>query len=100
MAHRLGSDRFYYVNFEDDRFLGFEADDANDLYQILLEIFGERKIFIIDEVQNITGWEHFVRCFPDMGFEFCITGANASLLKISKSKIYYLVSQKQIPYLK
>ncbi|HSG46134.1 MAG TPA: ATP-binding protein, partial [Anaerolineales bacterium] len=80
MAHRLGSDQFYYVNFEDDRFLGFEADDANDLYQILLEVFGERKIFIIDEVQNITGWEHFVRRFMDMGFKFYITGSNASLL--------------------
>ena len=43
MAHRLGADEFYYVNFEDDRFLGFEADDANDLYQILVEVFGERK---------------------------------------------------------
>ena len=80
MAHRLGSDQFYYVNFEDDRFLGFEADDANDLYQILVEVFGERKIFIIDEVQNITGWEHFVRRFMDMGFMFYITGSNASLL--------------------
>jgi uncharacterized protein len=80
MAHRLGSDQFYYVNFEDDRFLGFEADDTNDLYQVLLEVFGERKIFIIDEVQNITGWEHFVRRFMDMGFKFYITGSNASLL--------------------
>lgn len=80
MAHRLGSDQFYYVNFEDDRFLGFEADDTNDLYQILLEVFGERKTFFIDEVQNITGWEHFVRRFMDMGFKFYITGSNASLL--------------------
>jgi uncharacterized protein len=80
MAHRLGSDQFYYVNFEDDRFLGFEADDVNDLYQILLEVFGERKTFIIDEVQNITGWELFVRRFMDMGFKFYITGSNASLL--------------------
>jgi len=59
---------------------GFEADDANDLYQILLEVFGERKIFFIDEVQNVTGWEHFVRRFMDMGFKFYITGSNASLL--------------------
>jgi uncharacterized protein len=80
MAHRLGEEKFYYVNFEDDRFLGFEADDANDLYQILVEVFGERKIFIVDEVQNITGWEHFVRRFMDMGFKFYITGSNASLL--------------------
>ena len=33
LAHRLGSESLYYVNFEDDRFLGFQAEDANDLYQ-------------------------------------------------------------------
>jgi uncharacterized protein len=80
LARRLGTDAFYYVNFEDDRFLGFRAEDANDLYQALLEIFGERKIFVLDEVQNIPGWEHFVRRFTDMGHKFYITGSNASLL--------------------
>jgi predicted AAA+ superfamily ATPase len=80
MAHRLGEDQFYYINFEDDRFLGFRVEDANDLYQLLVEVFNERKVFIIDEVQNISGWEHFVRRFMDMGFKFYITGSNASLL--------------------
>jgi uncharacterized protein len=80
LAHRLGEARFYYVNFEDDRFLGFQAEDANDLYQALVELFGERKVFIIDEVQNVTGWEHFVRRFMDQGIKFFITGSNASLL--------------------
>lgn len=79
-AHRIGEDLLYYVNFEDDRFIGFQAEDANDLYQALLELFGERRIFMIDEVQNIPGWEHFVRRFMDMGFKFYITGSNASLL--------------------
>ena len=80
LAHRLGEDQFYYVNFEDDRLISFQAEDANDLYQGLLELFGERKIFIVDEVQNIPGWEHFVRRFMDMEFKFYITGSNASLL--------------------
>ncbi|MBN2387235.1 MAG: ATP-binding protein [Anaerolineales bacterium] len=80
MAHKLGKEAFYYLNFEDDRFLGFQAEDANDLYQLLVEGFGERKIFIIDEIQNVPGWEHFVRRFMEMGFKFYITGSNASLL--------------------
>ena len=80
MAHRIGFDKFFYINFEDDRFLGFQAADANDLYQLLVETFGERKTFIIDEIQNIEGWEHFVRRFMDQGFKFYITGSNASLL--------------------
>ncbi|HNB51092.1 MAG TPA: ATP-binding protein [Anaerolineales bacterium] len=80
LAHRLGQDQFYYVNFEDDRLIGFQAEDTNDLYQVMVELFGERKIFVLDEVQNIPGWEHFVRQFMDMGFKFYITGSNASLL--------------------
>lgn len=79
MAHKLGKDAFYYINFEDDRFLGFQADDSNDLYQALVEVFGERKLFVVDEAQNISGWEHFVRRFMDMDFKFYITGSNASL---------------------
>ena len=80
LAHRLGSESLYYVNFEDDRFLGFQAEDANDLYQALIELFGDRKVFVIDEVQNVPGWEHFVRRLMDMGIKFYITGSNASLL--------------------
>lgn len=80
LARRLGQDQFYYLNFEDDRFLEFRAENANDLYQMLIEVFGERRIFIIDEIQNIVGWEHFVRRFMDMGFKFYITGSNVSLL--------------------
>ena len=80
MAHRLGREQFYYLNFEDDRFINFQADDFNDLYQALVEVFGQRNIFIIDEIQNISGWEHFVRRFMDQGFKFYITGSNAALL--------------------
>lgn len=80
LAHRLGSDKFYYVNFEDERFLGFEVENANYLYQLLIELFGERKIFLIDEIQNIPGWEHFIRRFMEQDFKFYITGSNASLL--------------------
>jgi uncharacterized protein len=80
LAHRLGEDKLYYVNFEDERFLGFEADDANDLYGFLVELFGERRIFVVDEIQNVPGWEHFVRRFMELGLKFYITGSNASLL--------------------
>jgi len=80
MAHKMGRDVFYYINFEDDRFIDFAAGDFNDLYQALVEVFGQRRVFIIDEIQNIPGWEHFVRRFMDQGFKFYITGSNAALL--------------------
>lgn len=80
LAHRLGETAFYYLNFEDERFLGFQADDFNDLYQSLITLYGERSIFVIDEIQNIPGWERFVRRFMEMGHKFYITGSNAALL--------------------
>lgn len=80
LARQIGLDTFYYINFEDERLIGFKAEDANDLYQKLVEVFGDRKIFIMDEIQNVPGWEHFVRRFMDMGFKFYISGSNASLL--------------------
>lgn len=80
LAHRLGEDKFYYLNFEDERFLGFEAEDANDIWALLVEWFGERSVFVIDEIQNVPGWERFVRRFMDMGMKFYISGSNASLL--------------------
>lgn len=79
-AHGLGQERFYYLNFEDERFLEFQVDDVNYLFELLVELFGRRQIFIIDEIQNIVGWEHFVRRFMDMGHKFYITGSNAALL--------------------
>lgn len=73
-------DSYYYVNFDDDRFLNFRAEDATDLYNALVELFGERRIMIIDEIQNVPQWEYFVRRFIDLGLKFYITGSNASLL--------------------
>ena len=35
---------------------------------------------MVDEIQNVPGWEHFVRRFMEMGLKFYITGSNASLL--------------------
>ncbi|MBU0487144.1 MAG: ATP-binding protein [Bacteroidetes bacterium] len=71
---------YYYINFEDERFLGFQAKDFNLIYEALLELFGKRTVFFIDEIQNIVGFQHFVRRFSDDGNKFFITGSNSQLL--------------------
>lgn len=70
----------YYFNFEDERLIHFEAADFNRLYEAFVELEGEKNIFFFDEIQNISGWERFVRRMYDGGFKFFITGSNASLL--------------------
>lgn len=74
-----GDKDFYYINFEDERFFNFKAQDFNIIYESLIELFGEKKTFFIDEIQNINGFEGFVRRFYDTGFKFFITGSNAKL---------------------
>ncbi|HTX78916.1 MAG TPA: AAA family ATPase, partial [Longilinea sp.] len=79
-AHIVGEDIFYYLNFDDERFSGFASEDFNELFQVMIEIFGERKLMFLDEVQNVPGWERFVRRLADTGMKFYVTGSNASLL--------------------
>ena len=76
----FGDDDFYYVTFEDERFLGFQASEFNKIYESLLELFGKKNTFFLDEVQNVRGFEAFVRRFSENGFKFIITGSNANLL--------------------
>ncbi|MCK5149518.1 ATP-binding protein [Candidatus Pacearchaeota archaeon] len=71
---------FYYINFEDERFFNFNAENFNDIYEVLLELFGKQKTFFIDEIQNVENFELFVRRFYDNGFKFYITGSSAKLL--------------------
>ncbi len=73
-------DNFYYFNFEDERLLDFQAKDLNTLYEVLLELYGEQKVFFFDEIQNVYGWEKFARRLFEDGKKIFITGSNAKLL--------------------
>ncbi len=70
----------YYFNFEDERLSRFGAEDLNVLYETFLELFGGSGVFFLDEVQNVLGWESFVRRMYDRGNKFFITGSNSSML--------------------
>ena len=81
LAHSLYPDEeYFFVNFEDERFLSFTVVDFTKLHELLIELFGDKKIFLLDEIQNIEGWERFVNRMAASGYKFYITGSNASLL--------------------
>ncbi|MFH1101267.1 MAG: ATP-binding protein [Methanobacteriota archaeon] len=69
-----------YVNFEDERFLDFQASEFESLHEVLLEIYRNASIYFFDEIQNIPQFETFVRRLQDQGKKIVITGSNASLL--------------------
>jgi len=71
---------YYYLNFEDERLLDFNFKDLNAMYELFLELYGEQKIFLFDEIQNIFGWEKFARRLFEDGKKIFITGSNAKLL--------------------
>jgi len=70
----------YYINFDDDRLVEFSLEDFQVLYETFIEIFGEEDTFYFDEIQNIPGWERFVRRLHDQDKKVYITGSNASML--------------------
>jgi len=70
----------YYLNFDDDRLVNFHLNDFQKLYELFSELYGEKSIFYFDEIQNIKGWELFVRRLRDENKKVFITGSNASML--------------------
>ncbi len=70
----------YYVNFEDERLAGFELSDFVKLHEVCIDLFGESRTFFLDEIQNIAGWEKWVRRMYENDFKFFITGSNSKLL--------------------
>jgi len=76
----LSKEKDYFINFDDDRLINFEVEDFQALYEIFIELFGKQKHFYFDEIQNIKGWERFVRRLHDYGNKIYITGSNAYML--------------------
>ena len=71
-----------YVNFEDERLLELSADDLNLILEIGLEMSGadNKPYLFLDEIQNVEGWEKFVRRIADMKYRIHITGSNSKML--------------------
>lgn len=72
-------DEFLYINFEDERLLGFGAEDFNDIFTAYYSIRSQEPILFLDEIQNVPGWEKFARRIADEKRLAYITGSNASL---------------------
>lgn len=80
VANKYLKNEFYFVNFEDERLLNFQVKNFDLLHETLISLFGEKKTFLFDEIQNVPAWERFVRRLHDQGYKFIVTGSNASLL--------------------
>lgn len=70
----------FCLSFEDERLVSFTVEDFQTLLEVFIELFGEQKTLYFDEIQNIEGWELFIRRMHDYGYKIYITGSNANLL--------------------
>jgi len=69
-----------YFNLEDSRTAGFEVGDFLIVEELFSEFKGNLPILCFDEIQNIPGWERYVRDAVDRNKTVVITGSNANLL--------------------
>jgi predicted AAA+ superfamily ATPase len=74
------AERDFYFNFDDERLVNFTVEHFQLLHQVLMELFGEQNTFYFDEIQNVVGWERFVRRLNDYGCKVFLTGSNATML--------------------
>lgn len=70
----------FFFNFDDERLANFKLDDFQKLQECFVELFGEQHTYYFDEIQNIEGWERFVRRLYNAGNKIVITGSNARML--------------------
>ena len=77
---RKSEKAFAYVNFDDDRMMDCEAADLNNIYKVLLKLYGKVEYLFLDEIQNVEGWHLFVNRLLREEVHILLTGSNARLL--------------------
>ena len=73
-------DNYYYINFDDEILGGIKPEDFNQLLELVIELFGQKKFLILDEIQNIDKWELFVNRLHRANYNITLTGSNSKLL--------------------
>lgn len=68
-----------FINFDDERLIGIGVKDLNTVLECFYELYKDFEYILLDEIQNIGGWELFVNRLREK-YKIIITGSNASLL--------------------
>jgi hypothetical protein len=71
--------KFAYINFDDERLSSILVDNLDSLLSSVYELYGEVEYIILDEIQNINGWELFVNRLRRTK-KVIVTGSNSNLL--------------------
>lgn len=78
--------KLFYINFEDDRLINFKVQNFQDILDAYFELYPDYAHskdlhFFFDEIQNVEGWEKFIRRLLDKeNMKIYITGSSAKAL--------------------
>ena len=79
LSWRLVGNKALYVNFFDERLSAFRSEDFERLLSAARELWGEPDIVVLDEVQEVEGWEKFVSRIR-LNRPVVVTGSSSRLL--------------------
>ncbi|WP_297093063.1 ATP-binding protein [Thermococcus sp.] len=79
LSWRASGEKKLYVNFFDERLSNFKANDFERLLNAARQLWGEPEFIVLDEVQEITGWERFVSRLG-LNYKVLVTGSSSRLL--------------------
>lgn len=84
LRQSIDSKRILYLNFEDER-LQLRTEDLDLILQAYRELYPDLDLsqcyFFFDEIQEVEGWEKFIRRLDDsVSRHIYLTGSNARLL--------------------
>jgi predicted AAA+ superfamily ATPase len=77
--HLMAHGTFGYINFDDEELNN--AEKIPDILTAAADLYAGSKTLLLDEIQNIPGWELLANRLARQGYSLYITGSNAHLLK-------------------
>jgi len=78
MHHVRSLGSYGYLNFDDERLA--RVDDVDALLAAVDSVYYRPKHLLLDEIQNLPGWELVVNRLQRQGYRLTLTGSNAHLL--------------------
>jgi len=71
---------YSYVNFDDEILARIPTDELHIINEVIIGEFGHPDVLVLDEIQNVDGWELYVNRLSRTGQNLVITGSNSRLL--------------------
>jgi predicted AAA+ superfamily ATPase len=98
LQNKISKEEIIYINFEDER-IGNDVKDLQSILDAYYELYpnaAHAPYFFFDEIQNVAGWEKFVRRIYDtVTKNIFITGSSSKMLS---NEIATTLRGRALPY--